>query len=309
MEGLLHTRDSVLGFLKGRTQQQHIGTWRILDPTTGMLLSFRVENINMVWLKKIDPVGLFTEDNTEICTFRNTPDVVLPAPLRKRPDRPPSRLSQPTTKYAKEQNNQEQPPSEIDDIHRLLPELLQTANIQQYNLDPQKILALLEKQLVGLMCQHRTLCGCNGKFYKLPLKGPCRATLLFSPGAITDEAQARIQDFCIMAAYRNPAYRGSGYDDFSDGLDSEENPGVFASLHGLEMLQKYEVPAPDGRLDEICTTHGDPIMAATTDTPAGCPISLLYYKRDLTECADGVRRPYFYKHWFEVAGDNIMPPF
>jgi hypothetical protein len=309
VEGLLHTRDKVLGFLKNRTQQQDIGAWRILDPVTGIPLSFRIENVNMVWLRKIDPARLFTEDNTEICTFRNTPGVVPPATLRKRPSPPQVHHSQPLAKLPKELGAHEQSLNEVDDVLRLLPELLQTANIQEYNIDPQRILALLEKQLVDFMCHHRTLRGCNGKFYKLPLRGPCRATFLFCPGEIADASQARVQDFYIKAAYRNPVYQGSGYADFSDGLDAEANPGVFAQLNGLEMLQKFEVPAPHDRLGEICTTHGDHILPATADTPAGCLTSLLYYKSDLVECTDGVRRPYFYKHWFEIAGDNIMPPF
>lgn len=91
MAGLINTRDKVLAFLKKNCQ--HEAGWHIIDPESGRPLSFDSTGGNRVWLKKIDPLGMFMEENTQICVFpKILGDPALLGPVRKR-----ARSSNPVT--------------------------------------------------------------------------------------------------------------------------------------------------------------------------------------------------------------------
>jgi hypothetical protein len=301
----LHSRDGVIAFLKQRRAGDGVYGWYVADPETAEPLSFQEGNINMVWLKRTDPAGSFTEDNTTICTWKNIPGVIPPPPTYKRTKREPAPVA--TTQQQGVLSNTSLT-SDFDEIRRRMPELLRAIPFEK--MDYRKILERLERQLVERASQHRIFCGCNGKFYRLPLEGPCRLSMFYTGfDSLDDETQVLVCDFAFCPAYRSPVYHGGMARFYDEGIDTEGNSGVFACEHGLTMLKNFEVPEPPGGADWKCLTHDMPILPATSSVPRGCSETVSRYTYGPMFEINGVKRPYFYQEWITIAGDGVFPAF
>lgn len=305
----LHSRDGVIAFLKQRRAGNGAYGWYVTDAETAEPLSFQEGNINMVWLKRTDPTGSFTEDNTTICTWKNIPGVIPPPPTYKRTKREPAPVA--ITHHQQDELTKTSPSSDFEEIRRRLPELLRAIGLEKRTgMDHRKILERLERPLIEHVSQNRTLRGCNGKFYRLPLKGPCALSISYTGSdSMKDETQVHVCDFTVWPTYRNPIYHGGLAHFYDDGIDAEGNPGVFACEHGLTMLQKFEVAEPPGGADWTCFIHGMPILPATLSVPSGCSEMISRYTDGPMFEINGVKRSYFYQQWITIAGEGVIPAF